>query len=570
MKFSQLAAKMQEIEGISSTIAIRKILAELIKKLPKSEISQATLILAGGIAPEAKDLKIGMSSKLVIKAIAKTTKKSVSEVAQKSKELGDVGLAAEFFGKKRSSTLSIKQVYDGLRIIARESGSGSIDKKVNGLANLFKKASKKESKYLARIVTGKLRLGSGKLLILDALAMALTKDIKNRKDIERAYNVSPNMGELAYTLKTQGIRALKQKKASFGKPIKPMLAQRAKTITDISSKMGLMVAEEKFDGERIQAHKNNNQVVLFSRRLENITHQFPEVAGWVQKQTRVKKCILDGEVVPTDKKGNLLPFQILMQRRRKHNVQEYQKEIPVKYFVFDILKKENTSLLKMPFLQRRKELKKAVKPTKNIQLAKQIKTRDIKKVKKFFDKTIKEKKEGIIVKSGDKNSIYRAGSRGWLWIKWKKDYVKGLYDSLDLVIVGAYKGRGKRAGMYGALLCAAYNKKTKTYETVCKLGTGLKDKDLKELPKKLRKFEVVKQPKKVSVTKAMKPDVWFKPSLVIEVEGAELTRSPSHTCAKEKTSGLSLRFPRFIRYRPDKSAAQATTTKEVKDMQAKR
>ena len=221
------------------------------------------------------------------------------------------------------------------------------------------------------------------------------------------------------------------------------------------------------------------------------------------------------------------------------------------------------SYLKKEYPIRYSALKTVVKKSKGVCLANRIVTDDIKIMQKFFKEMINRGSEGIMVKSRGKDSVYKAGTRGWLWIKWKKEYIKDMVDTFDLVVVGAFMGRGRRAGKYGSLLCAVYNKKKNCFETFCKLGTGFTDEQLKNLPKK---FKVIKQKHPlVNAKKAMKPDVWFTPAIVVEVLGAEITKSPIHTA-----EGLALRFPRFLRYRPEKSPEQATTVKEIKQMYRKK
>ncbi len=565
MKFVELAQVMEDIEACRSTTKMRGILATFLKRVPSEDIAAVAYMLAGAISAEASDLNLGVATKMMLRSIEEAFSSLRGRTMTAYKRHGDVGLVAQEGAKARPSLL-IQEVYTVLHQIARTQGKGSADQKVQLLAGLLKQCSPLEARYLSRIVVAQLRLGSGRLLLLDALAVAYTGDVKNRNKIEAAYNVHPDIGEIARKLKLQGLKGIQGKKAGYFAPIKMMLAQRAHTIEDIKKRMDLIVAEEKYDGERIQAHKVGNKVVLFSRRLEDITTQFPDIVEAVKKGVKAKSCILDGEAVPVDEKGNYLPFQLLMQRRRKYDVQQYVKRIPVKYMVFDVLKVDDEVLMALSYLSRRKVLESIVKESRSIGPARQIRTPDMEKVKSFFHECVKRGTEGIIAKSGDKNSPYRAGAREWSWIKWKKDYVKGLMDTFDLVVVGAYRGRGRRAGSHGALLCAAYNPKARSFETLCKVGTGFSDDDLKKLPSRLKRFESGDQPSNVRCEKAMMPDRWYTPGQVVELEGAELTLSSNHTCAREQGRGYALRFPRFLRYRDDKSPKQATTTKEIKEM----
>ena len=297
--------------------------------------------------------------------------------------------------------------------------------------------------------------------------------------------------------------------------------------------------------------------------------QFPDIVHLVQKQIHAQSYIIEGEIVPVGQRGRLLPFQVLMQRRRKRGVEAYMKTVPVCLFVFDLLYVNGKSFLREPYLARRAVLEKITGQTlHSIVLARQNIVRDIAAMEEFFTQALAEGCEGIMAK--EPNGAYQAGTRGWLWIKWKKEYAKELSDTFDLVIVGAFFGRGKRAGSYGALLCAAYNDKTDAFETVCKLGSGFSDELLAALPKQFKKFIVPQKPARIVVNKLLIPDVWFEPKVVAEVLGAELTKSPIHTCAWEKGQGIALRFPRFVRFREDKSPEQATTTKEIVKMYERR
>ena len=324
---------------------------------------------------------------------------------------------------------------------------------------------------------------------------------------------------------------------------------------------GEFAVEAKYDGERVQAHKDKKgKITLFSRRLENITSQFPDLVKELEKQVDGKEYVIEGEIIAIDDKGHHLPFQILMQRRRKYDIEKYMKDIPVMVKLFDILYWNEKSQIHEPYKFRTQLLAKIVTKSKHLMLADKIVTDDITEMDEFFREMLKEKYEGVIVKS--LTGEYQAGTRGWNWIKWKKEYVQEMSDTLDLVIVGAFHGKGKRSGVYGALLCAAYNEKEDLFETVCKLGTGLTDEVLAELPKKLAKYKLDHKPARLKIKKEMEPDLWFEPKMVVEVLGAEITKSPFHTCG----SGLALRFPRFIRFREDKKAEQATTSKDVGGM----
>lgn len=566
LMFKEFADVCEQIEKITSGNQIRQILSDFLKKVSKKEIDKVCYLLLGQIASEYEDINLGMADKMVIKAIAVACRKDEKEVLSTFKKTGDAGETAEKIIGRAQRKLALQEVFLIVHKIAKIKGHGSQEAKIKLLADLLNNASPKESKYLCKIVLGTMRLGIGDKTILDSLTIAFTGSKKNKKILEDAFNICPDIGVIAKTIATNGLKGIAKIDVMIGRPIQMMLTQRVKKITQITEKMHAEIAvEEKYDGERIQVHKKGDKIVLYSRRLENITHQFPEVIEAARRNVKAKECIIEGEIVPIDPKGKLLPFQVLMQRRRKYEIEKYAKKVPTLFYVFDLLFVDGKSFINKNYLERRKMLKKNVREGKQIQLAKQTVCKEIDCVEDFFNKSLERGCEGIIAKSCAPDSVYQAGTRGWLWIKWKKEYVKELTDTFDLVVVGAFMGKGRRSGAYGALLCATYNEQKDRFETFCKLGTGFKDKDLAEFNSKFKKYVVAKKPARVEINKNLKPDILFEPVIVVEVLGAEITKSPMHTCA----NGLALRFPRFLRYRDDKKPEQATTTKEVLGMMKK-
>ncbi len=560
MKFLRIVDVFEPMEKITSGNRIRAILADFFKKCPKPELKIATYLLSGRISSEYKGVITGMSNKLALRAIAVASKKDLKKVTRLYKKTGDAGLTAQKLVGRRREKLSVKRVFQSLHKIAGASGPKSQEVKINSLANLLRIASPKEAKYIARLVVGKMRLGAGDRAILDALSIAFTGSKAARKELDKAYQKNPDLGYIAERIAKRKIKGVKAVGISFKRPIKVMLAQRAKSVEEIFKKIpGEKAVEEKYDGERMQVHVQGRNIRIFSRRLEDISAQYPDVIDCIRRNIQCKSAILDGECCAVGKKGKLLHFQVLMQRRRKYDVEKYIKKIPVCLFLFDLLYLNGKSYLQKSYKERYKALRSAIKrQTSCVRLANRIVAKDPKKMQSFFRKMLKKGSEGVMIKSMAKDAVYKAGTRGWLWIKWKKEYAKGLIDTFDLVVVGGFRGHGKRAGSYGSLLCAVYDKKSKKFDTFTKLGSGFTKKQLKELPGKFRKYELKEKHKKVNAKKQIKPDVWFKPVIVVEVLGAEITKSPLHTAA-----GLALRFPRFLRYRPDKSASQATSVKEV-------
>ncbi|MBW2977702.1 ATP-dependent DNA ligase [Candidatus Woesearchaeota archaeon] len=560
LPFSRLTKIYEQLEVITSGNKIREILSNFFKKVPKTDIASVAYLTLGVIEAEYKKTDLGLADKMIVRALSKASNKSPEEIRELSRKTGDLGLVAEKIIRKQGQ-LTVKKVIDTLRKISTTTGTGSQEAKLNLLVGILITASPKEAKYIVRIALRRLRLGIAAATILDSLAIAF-KGVKDKTELEAAYEKTSDIGMIA---KIAASKKPIKVGVSVGIPIKMMLAQRVKSLVEMQKHIpGKITAEEKYDGERMQIHKSGEEIMIFSRRLENITHQYPDVLASLKKSIRAKECIIEGEVVAVDKKGNLLPFQRLMQRRRKYKIQEYVKKIPVALFLFDLLYLNGKSHIKKPYPARRNALKKIIKSSKITKFARQTTSADINQVQKFFKQCLHRGAEGIIAKSNSKDSIYKAGTRGWFWIKWKKEYAKGITDTFDLVVVGAFAGRGRRAGKYGALLCAVYNKQKDQFETFTKLGAGFTDKTLAELPKILKRYKVTKKPARVVLKKEMKPDVLFNPNLVLEVLGAEITKSPIHS------SGFALRFPRFIRFRNDKSPEQATTKKEIIQMSKKK
>ena len=556
-RFAELAEVYAQLEKISSGNQMRNILSHFLRTVAREEIDIIAYLSLGRIASKYSDINMGMAEKMVLRALASAAKKPVKFVENEFKKKGDVGVVAESVVGRRQGELTAREVFENLHRIASLEGTGSQERKTSLLGKLFVAASPLEARYLARIVVGQLRLGAGEKTLLDSLAIAFTGTKHAKKILEHAYNVCPDIGVIAKTLVKSGVDGVKKIDVIIGRPVQMMLAQRVEKISDITKKIkGAIAAEEKYDGERIQAHAENGKITLYSRRLENITSQFPDVVGALKNCIRAKRFILEGEVVPIDSRGNLLPFQVLMARRRKYDVENYVSMVPVHFYIFDLLLANKISLLHQSYPKRRKMLEKITRESPPVFLARRTVSRNIDDIESFFDEVLQRGCEGIVAKSCAPDSFYTPGTRGWLWIKWKRDYQKELADTFDLVVVGAFAGRGKRSGSYGALLCAVYNPDTEKFETLCKLGSGFSDRQLAELT---RMFPPAVNPSKNVVWK-MKPDFWIAPDKVIEVLGAEITKSPMHTAG----GGLALRFPRFVRFRPDKSPEQASTVKEIR------
>ncbi|HKZ23818.1 MAG TPA: ATP-dependent DNA ligase [Thermoplasmata archaeon] len=573
MKFSRVVESYERIEKTTKRLEMTDLLVDLFRATPKEEVDRVVYLTQGRVFPEYLGIELGLAEKLAIRAIALATGASDAAITQAWKTSGDLGTVAEDFLIRRSQaaltteTLTVGKVYDNLKGIATTTGTGSQDRKLRLLAELLTDARPNEAKYIARIVVGKMRLGVADMTIVDALAATFTtKDQRDR--VERAYNVSSDLGDVARVLANERLEGLDGIHLKLFRPIRAMLAERLETLEEIFERLGECALEYKYDGLRVQAHVSKDRIELFSRRLEHITGQFPEIVEGLRRALQAKEAIVEGEAVPVDPNtGEFLPFQEVSRRRgRKTDVDRMAKDFPVTLFVFDCLLKDGQDLTTRGYRDRRAMLDTVVKPTETVRMATIKITADVKVAERFFDEALQIGCEGLMAKALD--STYDAGARGFQWIKFKKEYSAELSDTIDLVIVGAFAGRGRRAGTYGALLMAAYDAEADVFRTTCKLGTGFDDETLFALPDRMKSIRRERKPARVD--SKLQPDVWFDPRLVLEVRGAELTVSPVHTAAQDSVrpgAGLAIRFPRFTgRWRDDKAPEDATTVKELLEM----
>lgn len=575
MHYRDLAETYDSIESTSGLIEKTRLFSEVLKNAHASEVSCIVALTIGKLYPDWKgEPELGVAEKMAVQVVAAAASIPERDVLAGLRKTGDIGLTAqELLTSSAQSTLSaeettVKKVYDALLSVARSSGQGSAKEKVSKLVGLLADADPIEAKYILRTVTGDLRLGLGHMSIIDALALAFTADKNTAPEIERAFNLYSDLPAVAQLLAEKGVRALRAIKVEVGRPILMMAAKKLADAREILQKTGgKALVEYKYDGERIQIHKDADRVVLFSRREENITEQYPDVVSLAREGIIARRCVVEGECVAVDPTtGHLRPFQELMRRRRKTEVQAMSEEIPVSLFLFDVLFHEDKDVTSLPMPQRRALLEKMVKKHKGIQLTKGELIDDPERLEQFFNEAIQSGHEGIIAKAIHKDSTYQAGARSWLWIKLKASYKENPSDSMDLVVVGALHGRGKRTGVYGAILASVYDAETDTYPTVCKIGTGFTDDMLAEFKSRLDKH--ILAAKHPSVQSDIEADVWFEPVKVIEVIGDQITVSPTHLAGKNKirSGGLAIRFPRFTgRWRDDKGPEQATTVDDLLD-----
>ena len=574
MRFAELAQFYDRLEKTSKRLEMRSILVELLNRLTPPELEEVLYLSQGLLRPEYEAVELGVADSLAAKAVALATGVADSEVAGRAKRSGDLGTTTseilESGHGPRAGELEVSHVYRGLLEIARASGEGSQEVKVQRLAELLERATPAEGKFLVRFVLGKLRLGVREMTILDALAERYGGGTKEaRAKIEAAFNLSSDLGLVADALHRQGLEGLDTIGIEVGRPIRPMLAERSPTLEDVFERMdGTAALEYKYDGLRVQAHvPARGPAQLFSRRLEELSAQFPELVEELPKAMAQRPAIVEGECVAIDPDTDeIRPFQEVSRRRgRKYDLERMREEVPVCLFLFDVLLAGREPTLNQPFPERRSRLTELVRPTERIRIAQQKVVSGVADARLFFDQSIADGCEGIMAKSVAPGSAYRAGARGFWWIKYKRDYTAGLADSIDGVVVGAFHGRGRRGGKYGALLLAVYNPDLDRFESFCKVGSGFDDETLSSLPARLRPYERETPPE--GVVSGLTPDRWMEPHLVMEVRGAELTLSPIHRAAfggVRAGAGFALRFPRFTgRWRDDKKATTATTAAEL-------
>jgi DNA ligase-1 len=550
-------------------------LAALLARTPQELLPTVCYLCQGLVAPEFAAVDLGMAEKLALRAVSTATGVETAEVVAAVREAGDLGQAAEQLlaetAADREPSLQVAEVVDTLHQIASAEGPGSQGRKLDLLAGLLASATPLEARYLLRLVTGSLRLGIGTPTILDALAQVYGGDRKNRPVLERAYNICCDLGLVAGTLASGGLAAVEDVRVQPGNPVRVMLAQRLSDAGEILARLGgQCTAEYKYDGMRLQAHRTaDGEIELFTRRQERVSSQFPDVVDLLQAGLVPREAILEGEVVAYDAAaGELRPFQEVMFRRRKHGIAEAARDVPVALFCFELLYADGQDLTRLSYLDRRAQLAEAVTLSDRLRLTTALDVSTAPALDAAFEQAVADGSEGLVCKSTNPEAIYQAGARGWLWIKLKRDYRTELADTVDLVVVGAYAGRGRRRGTYGAVLLAAYDPDQEIYQTVGRCGTGFSDAELAALPAKLVPLTRAQRPARVD--SRVPADVWFEPSLVLEVLSAELTLSPNHTAGwgqLKDDAGLSMRFPRFTgRWRDDKEPQDATTTQQLVEL----
>ncbi len=557
MTFREFSEYFHQLEQTTSRLEMAEILRNLLEKASTEEVDKVVYLTLGELLPAFRGIEFGVSEKLLMEALSKACGVRLSQVQALYKQKGDLGDTAEELIKWQGRNLSLVRVYEELFDIART--RGTLDK-VMRLISLLKGLSGFEAKYAVRIIIGRLRLGVGDATIIDAL----TGGIKElRPYIERAYNLCSDLGLVAKRLKEGGLEAMKEFKIQVGYPVRMALAERVSSAQEIVQRLGRCSVEAKYDGFRLQVHKDGDKVEIYSRNLERMTEMFPDVVKAVMEDIKVQRVIIEGEALAVNEEtGEFYPFQITIQRKRKYSVEEYAREYPLKLFVFDLLYLEEEDYTVKPYIERRRTLEELLSQTNTLRPSEMFITQEAKDIEAFFEDTITRGLEGIMAKRLD--APYTAGSRNFNWIKLKRSYKGSLADTVDVVIVGYYYGRGARAKLgIGGLLVAVYEPSTDTFKTVSKVGSGFTEDEwvrLKEMLDAIRLSH--KHPR---VDSLIEVDVWVEPRYVITVNADEITRSPLHTAGKTfEEPGYALRFPRAVSFiREDKNPEDANTVEEI-------
>jgi DNA ligase-1 len=575
VRYLVVAEAYRDLERVSSRLALTERLAGLLAETPGGLLPTVCYLCQGLIAPEFAGIDLGLAERLAVRAVAAATGVEAAQVAAGVREAGDLGEAAEgllsAIAADRAASLEVAEVVRTLRQIAAAEGTGSQGRKLELLAGLLGRATPLEARYLLRLVTKSLRLGIGTPTILDALAQVYGGGRAAKPVLERGYNICCDLGRVAAVLVDGGLSAVGELQVRPGNPVRVMLAQRLADAAEILAKLGgECSAEYKYDGVRVQAHRTaDGTIELFTRRLEEISSQFPDVVSLLAAGLGPQEAILEGEVVAYDAAaGELRPFGEVMLRRRKYGIEQAIQDVPIGLFCFELLYADGEDLTQLPYPERRARLASAITVGPRLRLTTAAEVSDPAVLDTTFQQAITDGCEGLVCKSVGPDSGYKAGARGWQWIKLKRDYRTELSDTLDLAVVGAFAGRGRRVGVYGAVLLAAYDADADVFRAVTKCGAGFTDADLAALPSRLAPLARSERPARVDAR--AEPDVWFEPGLVLEILSAELTLSPNYTAGWgqiQEDAGLAMRFPRFTgRWRDDKAPEDATTTRELVEL----
>ncbi len=574
MLFKELATYFEKLESTSSRLALIDILSELFKSVKTGEqLEKICYLVQGRVAPFFEPIEFGMADKMIAQALASTYAEDKEAILKHYSKLGDISLVAYELAQKHKhgSAMTVDAVFVALNEIAHTSGAGSVDRKIVFLKDtLLKKLDALSVKYIVRILLGNVRLGIGDPTILDALALAIGGDRVQRKVLEGAYNRTSALGLVGKVYKDDGLKEVEKLKVRVGFPIRSELCERLPNPEKVMEKMGTVDAQYKYDGFRVQIHKHGEDIRMFSRNLEDMSNMFPELIVGARTQIKAKTAILDTEALAYQPESEeFLPFQETTKRRRKHNIEEVAKTLPLKAFVFDILYADGKSLIDEPQSTRMKVMEKVVAKGDILLPSPGKVMTDPKELQLMLDDAISKGLEGVVVKKVD--SLYEAGGRNFNWVKLKRHSSGELQDTIDCVILGYIYGKGKRTAFgAGALLVGLYDREKDEFVSVTRIGTGLSDDEWRSIKDRIHGLEVAHKPARVN--SFIVPSVWVKPEIVIEVLADEITRSPMHTAGavldgEVKEPGYALRFPRLVSFRDkDKKAEDATSVEELVEM----
>ena len=571
MKFSVLSDSLEKMEKTSKRLELTGILVELLKKTPNEIIAKVIYLIQGKLKPNFEGVELGIAEKLVIRAISKSAGVTIKKIEDDYNDGGDLGITVSNILKQKTQTtfsaetITLERVYETLLKISTLQGKGSQDMKIKYISSLLNDATPEESKFILKILLGTMRLGVAENTVMDALAIAFTNSKENRELVENAYNVSSDLGKVSEVLAQDGLDGLLKFNVSLFSPIRPMLADRVKSEEEAVKRIeNEFAAEYKLDGERVQIHIQDDKVILFSRSLENITNYYPDIVEKISDAINADDGIFEAEIVAINANtGNFLPFQELMHRRRKHKLDQAITNYHITVNFFDILYHNGKELLNYSYNERRKNLEDVIKENEFAKLIPMSIVNNTTDISDVLENSINSGCEGLMLKV--LNANYRAGSRGSNWLKLKREYQNELGDSLDLVVVGAFFGRGRRTGKYGTLLLSTYDSENDSFPTICKVGTGFTDENLDQLFQILSNKVILK--KNPRVESSIESDIWFEPELVLEVVASEITLSPIHKTGLNlirKDTGFALRFPKFTgKIRTEKLAEDASCPEEV-------
>ncbi|MFW5912108.1 MAG: ATP-dependent DNA ligase [Candidatus Hadarchaeota archaeon] len=556
MEYRRFAEACQNLEETSSYLQKNSIISGLLSKTPPQDLEMVVTMILGRIFPAHVSRETGIGLQQLKKAVGRSTGYSQSKIEELMEELGDLGKVAEklIMNKKQMTfadeDLTVEKVYESLRSLPEITGDGSVDRKISTISELLTSASPLEGKFIVRTILGDLRIGVAEGRLRDSIAEAF--DV-SPESVEHAYMLTTDYGKVAKAAAEGGEKGLSELDLSVGHPVNPMLAQRAENIEEIMRRMeGRAAFEIKLDGIRIQPHKKGDQVFLFTRRMENYTDMFPELKSEILSSIVPDEAIVDGELVAIDKKtGEPMPFQEVLRRRRKYDIEKTAEEIPVQVYLFDVLLSGQLTMIGEPYGERRNELRKIVDSSDKVRVVESKILDSVEDVIEFRDLAVSEGHEGLLAK--DLESMYRAGKREFSWLKLKAEV-----ETLDLVVVGAFAGKGDRAGKFGSYLLAAWDEDSDKLKTVTKVGSGFSDEELDLLTERFENMRVGGRPS--NVKSEIEPDYWFSPKEVFEINYEEIQRSPSEA----HTSGFGLRFPRYMGIREDLDASSADTVSDVK------